>query len=62
MIAQKESEEKAEFARATPPPEIVSQMVEEAKTVGTPEYKQDGTMTFEFFLQTSKIVQKYVIL
>ena len=37
-------------------------MVEEAKTVGAPEYKQDGTMTFDFYLETSKIVQKYVIL
>jgi len=36
-------------------------MVEEGKALGSPEYKQDGTMTFDFFLETSKIVQKYVI-
>ena len=60
VIAQKESEEKAEFDRAQPGPEVIEQLVAEGKALGNPEYKQDGTMTFDFFLQTSKIVIKYV--
>ena len=59
VIAQKESEEKAEFARAQPPKEIVDQLVAEGKKLGEPQYKQDGTMTFDYFLETSKIVVKY---
>ena len=27
--------------------------------LGDPQYKQDGTMTFDYFLETSKIVVKY---
>lgn len=60
MIAQKESEEKAEFDRAQPGPEVIEQLVEEGRALGNPEYKKDGTMTFDFFLETSKIVIKYV--
>ena len=59
VIAQKESEEKAEFERAQPPAEIVAALVEEGKVIGEPQYKQDGTMTFDYFLETSKIVVKY---
>jgi hypothetical protein len=62
VIAQKESEEKAEFDRAQPPPELVEQLVEDGKALGEPQYKQDGTMTFDFFLETNKIITKYVIL
>lgn len=62
VIAQKESEEKAEIARATPPQEVVQKLVKEGKDLGNPQYKQDGTMTFDYFLETSKIVTKYVIL
>jgi len=36
-------------------------MVAEAKVLGSPEYKADGTMTFDFFLDTMKIVSKYVL-
>merc|ERR1712060_842552 len=59
VIAQKESEEKAEFERAQPPAEVVAALVEEGKVIGEPQYKQDGTMTFDYFLETSKIVVKY---
>lgn len=59
VIAQKESEEKAEFDRAQPPKEVVDQIVAEGKALGAPQYKQDGTMTFDYFLETSKIVVKY---
>lgn len=61
VIAQKESEEKAEFERAQPPQEIIDALVEEGKQLGEPEYKKDGTMTFDFFLETNKIITKYVI-
>jgi len=59
VIAQKESEEKAEFDRAQPPKEVIESLVQEGKLLGEPQYKQDGTMTFDFFLETSKIVIKY---
>jgi len=62
VVAQKESEEKAEFERAQPPKEVVDAIVEEGKKLGDPQYKNDGTMTFDYFLQTSKIVIKYTIL
>jgi len=62
VVAQKESEEKAEFARAQPPKEVIDKIIEEGNALGKPEYKSDGTMTFEYFIQTSKIVIKYTIL
>ena len=62
VIAQKESEEKAEFERAQPPQEVIDKFIEEGKALGEPQYKSDGTMTFDYFLETSKIVIKYTIL
>jgi len=62
VLAQKESEEKAEFERASPPKEVVEAIVAEGKKLGEPEYKQDGTMTFDYFLETSKIVVKYTMM
>ena len=59
VIAQKESEEKAEFDRAQPPKEVIDALVAEGRQLGTPQYKQDGTMTFDYFLETSKLVVKY---
>mgnify|MGYP000970976152 CR=1 FL=1 len=59
VIAQKESEEKAEFDRAQPPAEVIEALIKEGKLLGEPQYKQDGTMTFDYFLETSKIVVKY---
>ena len=31
----------------------------DADTIGKPEYKQDGTMTFDYFLETSKLIIRY---
>ena len=59
VVAQKQSEEKAEFDRAQPPPEVIEQLQKEGDVLGKPQFKQDGTMTFDFFLETSKIVVKY---
>lgn len=61
VIAQKESEEKAEFSRAQPPPEVIDAFCAEGTALGDAQYKNDGTMTFDYFLQTSKIVVKYTI-
>ena len=57
---QRKSEIDAKVAKATPPPEMIKKILEEGKALGKAQLKQDGTMTFEFFLQTSKIVTKYV--
>ena len=62
VIAQKESEERAEFERAQPPPDVIQKIQQEGKALGEPQYKQDGTMTFQYFLETSKIVVKYTFL
>jgi hypothetical protein len=59
VIAQKESEEKKEFERAQPPQAVIDQLIQEGRMLGDPQYKQDGTMTFDYFLETSKIVVKY---
>lgn len=59
VVAQKESEEKAEFEKASPPKEVIEKLVAEGKALGEPQYKQDGTMTFDYFLDTSKIVVRY---
>jgi len=59
VIAQKESEEKAEFERAQPSASIVSSLIAEGQLLGEPQYKKDGTMTFDYFLETSKVVIKY---
>lgn len=57
---QRKSEIDAKIAKATPPPEMVKKILEEGKGLGKAQIKQDKTMTFEFFLQTSKIITKYV--
>jgi len=62
VIAQKESEEKAEFDRAKPPQEVIDALIKEGEALGEPQYKSDGTMTFDYFLQTAKIALKYTIM
>jgi len=61
VMAQKASEEKKEFAAAQTPKETVEKMVKEAKELGAPEYKADGTMTFSYFLDTMKIINAYTM-
>lgn len=56
---QKQSEIKARVARCTPTKEMVDEMMGEVKALGTAQIKQDGTMTFDFFLSVSKIINKY---
>ena len=62
VVAQKESEEKAEFEKAQPPKEVIDALIAEGKKLGEAQYKQDGTMTFDYFLNTSKLVIKYTYL
>lgn len=59
VVAQKESEEKAAFDRATPDDATCKQLLLDANALGKPEYKSDGTMTFDFFLESSKLIIKY---
>lgn len=44
-----------------PPKEVVDSLIEEAKLLGKPEKKSDGTLTFNFFLESSKLVTKYTL-
>lgn len=59
MLAQKESEEKQTVDKATPAPEVLKQLCEDGEKLGKPEYKQDGTMTFDYFLESSKLIITY---
>jgi hypothetical protein len=59
VIAQKESEEKAAVERASPSQETLKKLCEDADKLGKPEYKSDGTMTFDYFLESSKTVISY---
>lgn len=59
VMAQKESEERATVEKATPPAEVLEQLKKDAEKLGKPEYKQDGTMTFDYFLESSKLIIKY---
>lgn len=34
-------------------------MIKEGKDLGAVEYKSDGTMTFQFFLDSMKIINAY---
>ena len=56
---QKQSESNARQAKSNPPAELVNAMLEEAKGLGSKQVKSDGTMTFDFFLETSKIIYRY---
>lgn len=57
--AQKESEQRQEFERATPSKEVLEELVKRGEALGTPDYKQDGTMTFDFFLATIKVAVEF---
>ena len=46
--------------RPQPTPEFITEMVEEAKALGDVPYNQNGTITFDFFVETSKIITKYI--
>ena len=37
------------------------EMIKEGRVLGKPQFKSDGTMTFDYFLDTMKIVVKYTI-
>ena len=56
---QKMTEQKNRLKKTTPSKDIIVRMIDEAKTIGEPQIKKDGCMTFDYFLETSKIVFKY---
>jgi hypothetical protein len=49
----------AAFQKHAPPQDKLTEIVAEAESLGNPEYNTDGTITFEWFLKASAIVQKY---
>lgn len=59
--AQRESEQKAEFDKASPSKEVVAEILKRGQDLGAPQYKQDGTMTFDYFLATMKLALEYTI-
>jgi len=36
-------------------------LIERGNALGNPQYKQDGTMTFDYFLATMKVVTEFTI-
>ena len=62
MQTKQASEERAEFERAQPTEAQVIEIVKRGIALGQPQYKQDGTMTFVYFLDTMKIVIEFIIL
>ena len=59
MNEAREANAKREFDQTKPSAEIVAEMLEEAKQLGEPAYNQDGTVSWEFFLESCKLVSKY---
>lgn len=47
-------------AQVSLPAEKTAEMIKEIDILGKPAIKNDGTMTFDYFLETSKIIEKYV--
>ena len=47
---QKQSEARARAVRATPSTDLIMRMLDEAKALGSAQIKQDGKMTFDYFL------------
>ena len=37
-------------------------MVDEGKELGAPQYEQNGTMTWDFYISASKLVTKHTLL
>ena len=59
--AQKQSEQMKEAQQCTPNEEMIAEIMNKAKALGPPQIKQDGTLTFDYFIQTMKIVIEYTI-
>ena len=59
VMAQKESEDRQVFEKASPPIELLYQMLAESEGLGKAEFKQDETLTFDYYLQSSKLALKY---
>lgn len=38
---------------------MLTELVKRGEALGTPDYKQDGTMTFDFFLATIKVAVEF---
>lgn len=59
--AQRESEQKAEFEKATPSPDTIKELIKRGEDIGAPQYKSDGTMTFDYFLASMKVAVEYTV-
>lgn len=56
---QKETEIKARAAKAAIPDDVTAELVKDAQALGAAQVKGDGMMTFDYFIQVSKVIQKY---
>lgn len=46
----------------TPNDEMLNDMIEEAKKLGKPEVTDMGWMTFDYWMKTQYIIQKFVLI
>ena len=56
---QKETEIKLRAAKAAIPEDVVKELIADAKVLGAAQVKGDGMMTFDYFIQVSKVILKY---
>ena len=45
-----------------PPKEVIDKIIADGVALGQPAYKQDGTLTYQYFLDSMKIVVRYTSL
>jgi len=57
-----QSESQKEIQAATPPKEMLDQMVQKGKALDPPQVKQDGSMTFDYFIQTMQLITECQIM
>lgn len=59
FMLQKQTEAKKRAAKCAISEEQISEMKLDAEKIGPPEYKSDGTLTYDYFIELSKIQYRY---
>lgn len=59
LLQMKTNQEKM-IAQCTMPPEMQAELIQEADELGKPAIKADQTLTFDYYLDSQKIIRKYL--
>lgn len=62
VIAQQEGEAKKRIAEATTPQETLNKLFAEGRKLGKPEIKADGTLTWDYFIDSFGLCLKYIVM